>query len=176
MSAIDVQNAKQIRDPMDVLITMELQDDTIRPTYSGYTSTAKVADGALNDSGWAMRAIADLQGDGFVLDGSVVLYDSSTVASAANGKIGIRGNIGQAVNFSVSANAMISALSIYVTNAESVTYNGQTTAVAGGMAVVPINARSASLTIPAAEDDARVEVSLAAPRVVFVINNENLIK
>lgn len=176
MSAIDVQNAKQIRDPMDVLITMELQDDATRPTYSDYSSTAKVADGALNDSGWPMRVIADLQGDGFALDGSVVLYDATTTASAANGKIGIRGNIGQAVNFSVSANAMISALSIYVTNAETVTYNGQTTAVAGGMAVVPINARSASLTIPAAEDDARVEVSLAAPRVVFVINNENLIK
>jgi len=161
MSEIDVQNAKQIRDPMTVLITMEVPDDEVTLTYSGYSS-AKVADGALNND-WLMRDLADLQGDGFPLDGSRVLYDPNTTASAANGKIGIRSNIGEPVTVTVTGNRTITSLSIFASGAESVAFDGTTTPMIAGSAVIPVGAQSITLTLSPASSTERIEVSEIRP-------------
>ena len=175
MSEIDVQNAKQIRNPMDVLIEMELPDESIVPSFSGYSS-AKVADGKLNNPTWPMRKLADLQGDGFPLDGSHVLYDSSTSPSYLNKKIGVRSNIGEAVSVTVTANKTIQSLTVFVKGAESISYNGITTSVVGETAIIPVGARTISMTFNPADETKRIEVSEISPGTKFRITNDNLIK
>lgn len=174
MSEIDVQNAKQIRDPMTVLITMEVPDDEVTLTYSGYSS-AKVADGSLGNA-WPMRLLADLKGDGFPLNGNHVVYNPSTSASETNGKIGVRSNIGQAVSVTVTGNRSIASLSIFVTGAASVTYNGTTTAIVGGQAVIPVGVRSITLTFNPSSATERIEVSEIVAGTTLRITNDSLIK
>lgn len=175
MSEIDVQNSRQIRDPMDVLITMEVPATDITLTYSGYSS-AKVADGILGESTWPMRLLADLKGDGFPLDGTRVVYDPNTTASATNGKIGVRSNIGQSASITVSGNRTISSLSIFATGAESVTYNGTTSAIVGGQVIIPVGARSITLTFNPASTTERIEVSEISAGTTIRISNENIVK
>ena len=124
-TTIDRENAKQIRQPMDVLITTQVPDDDITLSFSGYTSTSKVSDGRLTQPTWPMRRLADLQGDGFALSGSYALYESMT-PSATNGKIGVRGHVGQAVNLTVTGSRTITGLTLLVTGAESATYGAET--------------------------------------------------
>ena len=173
MSEIDIQNAKQIRDPMQVLIQMTIRE-YMSMTYSGYSGTAKIADGRLN-SQWKMRKLADLQGDGFALDGTSVLYDSSVTPSYAAGKIGVRGHVGQTVSVTVSGSSQIKLLTLAVTGAGSVTYNGTTSAIAGGRAIIQINSASATLTFNPTDSTHRVEVDLAQPGLILRVTNETLI-
>lgn len=174
MSAIDVQNSRQIRDPMDVLITLSLGTD-IAMTYSGY-SNAKVADGVLNQSSWPMRGLADLQGNGFPLDGSRVLYNPNTSPSQTNGKLGVRGNVGQPVSVTATGNNTIAALAISVTGAASVTLSGRTTEITGNHVTLQLLNTTAALTFQPASEDRRIEIITVLPEADFVINNDNLIK
>ena len=174
MSAIDVQNSRQIRDPMDVLITLSLGTD-IAMTYSGYSS-AKVADGVLNQSSWPMRGLADLQGNGFPLDGSRVLYNPNTSPSQTNGKLGVRGNVGQPVSVTATGNDTIAALAITVTGAASVTLNGETTEITGSRVTLQLLNTTAVLTFQPSSEDRRIEIITILPEADFVINNDNLIK
>lgn len=174
MSAIDIQNSRQIRDPMDVLITLSLGTD-IAMTYSGYSS-AKVADGVLNQSSWPMRGLADLQGNGFPLDGSRVLYNPNTSPSQTDGKLGVRGNVGQPVSVTATGNDTIAALAISVTGAASVTLNGETTEITGSHVTLQLLNTTAALTFQPSSEDRRVEIITVLPEADFVINNDNLIK
>lgn len=175
MSEIDIQNAKQIRQPMDVLITMTLADDDISMTYSGYSS-AKVADGVLNQRNWSMRKLADLQGDGFPLDGTHVLYNSATQPSQANGKLGVRSNVGESVSVTATGSKMIASLTIIVTGAESVTYGGTTTPITGSSVTIPVLSTSITMTFNPANETERIEISDIYPDTAFRITNDNLIK
>lgn len=175
MSEIDVQNAKQIRDQMDVLISMPLADDDINLTFSGYSS-AKVADGVLDKRYWPKRKLADLQGAGFLLDGSTVLYDPNTTASSSNGKIGIRGNIGESVSVTVTGNKSIPSLTISVTGAESVSYNGTTKQITGTSVSVPVLATSIILNFAPESPYTRVEIANIEADSEFKITNDNLIR
>lgn len=174
MGAIDIQNAKQIRDPMDVVITMEVPDSSVTLTYSG-CSSAKVADGVLGQSSWPMRKLADLQGDGFVLDGTVQLYNPATSASAANGKVGVRGNIGQSVSVTITGNTTISGVTVFVTGSDSVTYNGQTASIVGTQVILPINANSATLTFSPSTTTDRIIISDIIPGTALRITNDSII-
>lgn len=175
MSEIDVQNSRQIRDPMDVLITMTLAADDITMTYSGYSS-AKVADGVLDRRNWSMRKLADLQGDGFPLDGTHVLYDSATIASRANGKLGVRSNVGQSVTVTATGNKVMASVTIIVTGAGSVTYGGTTTPITGGSVTIPVLSTSITMTFNPANDTERIEISDIYPDNTFRVTNDNLIK
>lgn len=175
-TTIDLENAKQIRQPMDVIISMEIPDEGTTLTFSGYTESAKVADGVLSHQDWPMRRLADLQEDGFPLDGSRVLYDPNTSASASNGKIGVRGNIGAPVAITVTGSRTIASLSIFATGAASVTYNGTTSQIAGGQVIIPVWATSITLTFNPAGTTTRIEVSDIIPGTVLNITNDTLIK
>lgn len=176
MSEIDIQNAKQIRDPMDVLIEMELASDDVTLSYSGYSGTAKVADGELDEPTWPMRKLADLQGDGFPLDGSCVLYNASTSPSQANGKLGVRGNVGEAVTITITGNKSIASLFIFATGAESVTFGGTTTPIYNNVVTIPVGATSITITLNPASETTRIEVSQIEAGAKFRITNENLIR
>jgi len=172
MTTIDLENAKQIRQPMDVIIQVLMEETaTLTSTYTG----EKVADGVLNQPDWEMRKLADLQWNGFELDGSAVLYDSTVTASAANGKIGVRGNIGQPVTVSVTASASVDRLTVSATGCRAVEYNGVSYSMRNGYAIIPIGGTSAVFVFQPETDTKRVEVSDIRPGVQMRITNDNLI-
>lgn len=173
MSQIDIQNAKQIRDPMTVLISMEVPED-VAVTYSGFENV-KIEDAQLGQRAWPMRPLADLQGEGFALDGSRVLYDPSVTASAANGKIGIRGDVGEDVTFTVSGDSNINGLSLAATGTDRVLFKGQTATFSDGQVIIPVGSDSITLTFPAEETDRRVEVSFTLPGTSLKVTNDSII-
>ena len=160
---------------MDVLIKLELPDESVTLTFSGY-SGAKVADGKLSNPTWPMRKLADLQDNGFPLNGERVLYDPNTSASQANGKLGVRGNIGETVTVTVTGNKTITALTVFASGAASVTHNGTTTNIIANQAIIPVGARTITLTFNPVSESKRIEVSEIQPGTVFRITNENLIR
>ena len=173
MSLIDVENAKQIRDPMTVLIKMEVPED-VTASYNNF-SNVKIKDEELTERSWSMRRIADLQGDGFNLDGTHELYDSTEVASAANGKIGVRGDVGQDLTFTVTGDDTIQGLSVMATGSTIVHYGGHVATIVGGQVIIPVGASSITLTFEAAESTERVEVSLAMPGTSIQVANDSII-
>ena len=174
MPTISEQNNLQIRQPMDVLITMQVPDDDITLSFSGYTSTSKVSDGRLTQPTWPMRRLADLQGDGFALSGSYALYESLT-PSATNGKLGVRGHVGQAVNLTVTGSQQMAGLTLLVTGVESVTYNGYSHEVTSGRVSFLVGATTAVLTLTPASEETRIEISEVQTGADITINNDNLI-
>ena len=173
-TTIDRENAKQIRQPMDVLITMQVPDDDITLSFSGYTSTSKVSDGRLTQPTWPMRRLADLQGDGFALSGSYALYESLT-PSATNGKLGVRGHVGQTVNLTVTGSQQMAGLTLLVTGASAVTYNGYSHEVTSGRVSFLVGATSAALTLTPASEEKRIEISEVQTGADITITNDNLI-
>lgn len=173
MSVIDVQNAKQIRDPMTVLVKMEVPED-VDVSFSNFVYV-KLKDEELEERSWPMRALADLQGDGFALDGSRALYDPTVTASATNGKLGVRGDIGADLQFKVTGDSTINGLSIAATGADSVVFNGHTAYFSDGQVIIPVGASSITLEFPAAETDERVEVSLTMPGTSLQVTNDSII-
>ena len=174
MSLIDVENAKQIRDPMDVLIKMEVPEE-VNLTYSGYSSSSKVADAVLDERGWPMRILADLQGNGFQLDGSCQLYDPTVTPSATNGKIGVRGNIGQRLSITVTGDTNINGLSIVASGTDAVHYNGQTAALSDGQVIIPVGASSITIEFDPLTSDTRAEVSTAMAGTSIQVTNDSII-
>lgn len=175
MSIIDTNNEKQIRPPMDVLISMYVPED-VTLSYSGYSSSAKIADGVLGEPPWNMRALADLQGNGFPLDNSRIAYDPTTAASQSNGKIGVRGNIGEQVAVTVTGSATVKALTITATGATAVQYNGTSYTFSESTAVVPVNARTVTLVFLPAYSTERIEVASIVPGVALNITNDSLVR
>ena len=174
MTTIDIENAKQIRQPMDVIIQIAATE-TATLTYSGY-SAAKVADGELDEPDWPMRKLADLQGDGFLLDGSAVLYDSTVTASAENGKLGVRSVIGTAISVTVTSDVALQYLTVTASGAELVTYNGTAYSMTSGYALIPVGGGTTfTLTFTPAAADERIEISDIQPGALIRITNDNLI-
>lgn len=174
MSLIDVENAKQIRDPMDVLIKMEVPED-VSVSYSGYASSSKVADAVLDERGWPMRILADLQGNGFQLNGACQLYDPTVIPSATNGKLGVRSNIGQRLSITVTGDDTINGLSIVASGTDAVHFNGQTAALSGGQVIIPVGASSITIEFDPLTADTRAEVSTAMPGTSIQVTNDSLI-
>lgn len=174
MTTINEQNSNQIRKPMEVYVRMDLSDKSITMTYSGYSS-AKIADGKLDQTDWKMRKLTDLQGDGYPLDSSCALYNPNTTASASSGKIGVRGNIGQPVSVTITGSSVMDSATIIVTGASSVSHDGGTSAIIGSSVIVSIEDSSATLTFSPKSADRRVEISDIVPGVMFNVTNENMI-
>ena len=173
MSVIDVQNAKQIRDPMTVLIKMEVPED-VDVSFSSFAHV-KLKDEELEERSWPMRALADLQGDGFALDGSRALYDPTVTPSATNGKLGVRGDTGEELQFTVTGDSTINGLSILATGAEAVRYNGRVSRFSEGQIIIPVGAASITLEFIPEESDERVEVSFVRPGTRLEVSNETII-
>lgn len=175
MPTIDTENAKQIRQPMQVEISVALADPGNPLTYSGYAATAKVADGVLGQRSWPMRQLADLQGDGFPLDGTRELYETKT-ASQANGKLGVRGHVGQDADVTISRSRTIPSVEVRASGASAVVYGGTAYSLETGSANVLIGATSATLTFVPEDATVRAEVSYIGSTTEFVIRNDTLIR
>ena len=172
MPTISEANNMQIRPPMDVMITLQVGDD-VPLTYSGYSS-AKVADGRLNEPNRKMMPLTDLQGDGYSLDSYMSMYDPDTHVGTQD-KWGVRSNVGEPVSITITATDSIKYVSAWADGCSSVTYNGNDYAMVAGSANVYIEDSTATLTFNPLYDDRRVEVSLLASGSFYIFDNTNII-
>ena len=173
-TTIDRQNALQIRErPMDIHVTLQTGESSRVGSYSA-SGQIKVDDDTLGEPAVAMRNVTDLAGDGFPLDGSCVWYDPTEQATATNGKMGLRSNIGQAVTVRVNSTNTITSLTIATRGEGTIEYNG-TSYPATGLNVISIGATSAVLTFAPSEADERIEIDYIVPGIILEITNDNLI-
>lgn len=174
MTTINAQNALQIREkPMEVYINLQT-GSTAKITNYSVTGNIKSNDNTLNNTNWTMRPLADLAGGGFLLDGSAEWYNPNTQPSENNGRLGVRGDIGETVTVAITANATLTAVTISSSGAATITHNG-TVYPAAGLNVIPINASTATLTFTPEDADTRVEVDYIVPGVIIQVTNDNLI-
>lgn len=186
MPTISEQNNLQIRQPMSVSI--ELSPEAAGRFAFTLDDTVKVMDHpanriliAMSTQGWPMRKLADLQDTGFPLDGSHVLYStgsgSSVVPSAANGKVGLRGNLNEQLHVHIENDgATIESFTSVSTEASTVECNGTTYQIpSSGYITLEPNAAAVDLYYTPKTPDRRITVSLIAPGARFHIGNDELI-
>lgn len=170
MPTINEANRQQIRPPMDVMVTLQVGDD-VALTYSGY-SDAKLADGRLNEPNEKMAKLTDLQGDGYPLDYTCSMLNPS---SLYHSKWGVRSNIGESVNVTITADGSIGYVSAWADGCESVTFNGDDYPMIAGTVNIYIEDSSATFTFNPLYEDRRIEVSLLASGSYYIFNNESII-
>jgi hypothetical protein len=171
MPTIAEANQNNIRPAMDVFIHVQQLQNTVLTVSQ---NSGKIADlTTLQDSDIGIRKLTDLQGAGFPLDGSCVLYDSTVVASADNGKIGIRSNVGSAMTVTVSASVTINALTLRVSGIGTITANSVAYEIREFM-VIPVNATNITLTVTP-EAGNRIVIEDISAGIVLDFDNDNLV-
>lgn len=174
MATIDTENAKQIRQPMDVIIKVTIEESA-NLTYT-HSNTVKIADDVLDEPDWAMRKLADLQGDGFELDSSAHVYDSDVPPSLSNGKIGVRTVVADPVIITVTSDTALNYITVKATGASYVTYDNVDYSLTSGYAIIPVGGQTNfSMEFVGESIYKRVEVSDILPGIWLEITNENLI-
>lgn len=172
--SINSENAKIIREPMQIQVMLDTLDS--QPLTVTGSGTWKIADFTTVTDDYPMRLLADLQGDGFPLNGSCVLYDSSVAASQSAGKIGIRSVLQGYIYMTVSASRIISALTIHATGASTARLDNVEYEFDDNNTVyLAINSTSASIRLSPADSTHRIEVSGMTAGVVMEITNDDII-
>ena len=173
-TTINAQNALQIREkPMEVYIGLQVGSTATISTYT-VTGQVKSDDSTLGNSSWAMRTLADLAGDGFLLDGSAEWYDSTVTPSENNGKLGVRGDIGETITVTITAGSTLTAVTVASSGVSTIT-KGADTYTATGNDVITINSTTATLVFTPIDSDTRVEIDYIVPGIIFNITNDTLI-
>ena len=174
-TTINAQNALQIREkPMEVYISLQVGSSAKISNYAPQ-GAYKSYDSTLGDSSISMRNIADLAGDGFPLDGSYRLYDPNEATSSSNGKLGLRGNAGQDVAVTITASATLTAVTVATRGVGTITVGGVSYPSTGNN-IIPINARTATLTFSPAVNNGRAEVDYIVPGITLSATNDTLTK
>ena len=174
MATINSENAKQIRDPMQVEISMQVGSNAKISNYA-VPSTYKSYDNTLGNAEYSMRVLADLAGDGFPLDGTAKLYDPNETTSAGNGKLGYRANVGDDVVVTITATNLLTAVSVKASGISAIEYNG-TSYPAASLNIIPMNTRTATLTFRVSSSIDRVAIDYIVPDITLQINNDNLVQ
>lgn len=177
MSEIDIQNAKQIRDPM--LVRGQLKGIISGLEYHYFAgSYVTFGDITYPTASWAMRKLTDLKGSGYSLDGSCSLHDPNLTESKDNGKLGFRSytGIGQSFTIGMQSQSQVSAVTINVTNgAGTVTYNGNTYELET-YTVVPIDNETMFSLDFVSTANTRIEIRYICAGVYIEMNNANTIR
>lgn len=178
MATIEQHNQERLRKPMVVEIDMSIPSDATIQRYtvqSGY----KLYDSTLNNTTYPLRVLADLQDPGFKLDGTAQLYDSTVTATAANGKIGLRGNVGEPLVVYVrtpSTLTFLKSLTVRSEGAERITRGVNDIAQPVTRAVVfQAPGYEATLTFYPRNELTRVVVDSIVPGAFFEIRKDNLV-
>jgi len=173
-TTINAQNALQIREkPMEVYISLRVGSTATISTYT-VTGQTKSDDSTLGNSAWPMRTLADLQDGGFLLDGTAQWYDSTLTPSENNGKLGVRGDIGETITVTITAGSTLTAVTVASSGVSTIT-KGADTYTATGNDVVTINSTSATLVFTPTDSTTRVEIDYIVPGIMFNITNDTLI-
>ena len=176
--SIATENAKQIRNPMNVFVTMSNRSKNVDVSVSATGNIAAKdtnVSTSIDADAWPMRGLADFQGEGFPADGSCVAYNSTVAGSLENGKLGIRSTIGGTMTISVTSTARIIALTIEIDSGEgTITANGETYDIAQ-VVVVPVNGTSITMVVASTDPERRVEIASITPGVTLELNNDNIL-
>lgn len=174
MSAIDVQNAKQIRDPMLIScgIASRPNIDLTFSNITGFIYADTNPSTALDSEEWPIIQLADLQGDGFAVNGTCRFYEAG--AGTQDGKIGLLTNIGGSGSLTVSSTSVIPALTIYTSGVGTIDVDG-TTYEARDINVLTVNATTANLTFTSTDPDRRIEVQTIIPGINLSWDNDSII-
>ena len=178
MSTIDLENAKQIREPMEVYCGISAEDSTATNTISGLPAAGTIglmdsnASTSMKYSSWSQTGLADLSGGGFVLDNSLE-FPTTPHTATASGKYGIQSKPGEGFSFTVRTSA--SSISLMTSGSGTVTVNGRDYTLQSYM-VVPVPKNTATtLTFTNTDPEARIIVYSSVPGVSLTFTNDNLV-
>lgn len=171
--SITTQNANQIRDAMDISVSLSAVDSSADLTFasSGEKAIDTNISTSLDQQTWPQRLLADLSGDGFALDGDHVCLDS-TAASLTYGKIGIISSIGGTFTVTVTSSATIDAVTLILDGSGTVS-DGTNTYDVREFVVIPMSGTTATLTFTAADSE-RITLLKMLPGVSMAFDNSNL--
>lgn len=178
MSTIDLENAKQIREPMEVYCGISAEDTKATNTISGIPSANSVgildanASTSLKQSGWSQVGLADLSGGGFALDTGLVFPVQPHAATEAE-KYGIQSKVGE--GFSITVKTSNASVSLVTSGSGSVTVDGKSYTLQNNMVVPVTKNTNTVLTFVNSDQDARVVVYTAVPGVSLMFTNANLV-
>lgn len=169
------ENRKQIRQAMEVEVELQVREETQLNYIFSAAAPARLHDGTLGNTTYSMRKLADLQDDGFPLDGEHQLYDSSVTPSADNGKIGARGYVGDYIELYVAGTDTITNLTIKSENVSEIRYNGNVID-ATGLDILYIGASNVTLYIYPKDDISRIFIEYIVAGVLLAFTSENIIR
>ena len=147
--SITTNNNLQIRQPFEIHCgLMANQNIAITYTVTGDVAAidSNISD-ALSNPTWPLRNVTDFYSSGIPLDGSEVFLDDTVPASAGDGKIGIRTDVGGSITISGTASRVIPAITVFFASGTgSVTFNSVSYIIRSTV-VIPINATSFTITV-----------------------------
>lgn len=176
-TTIDLENAKSYRKSMEVYcgLTSRTSEDLTFKTSGSFAMIDTNLSTALDNENWNMRKLADLHGDGFLLDGSCETYTEVT-SSNDNGKIGIRSNVGDGFSVTITSTTILEAITIaFVENSIGTITVGETTYTVQRATVIPVNAKTITLVIANGDANSRIEIASITPGISLAFDNNNLI-
>lgn len=175
--SINEQNAKQIRDSMEVYcgisarMASDLNFEISGETYVVDTNVSASLDSEL----WDMRSLSDLSGEGFSLNKNVNWHNTSLAGSEENGKIGIRSNIGGSLKIKVSSEKIMNAITIAVTKGTGQIKANNISYEIRRIVVIPVNSDHIELEFENNSSDDRIEIASITPGIVMEFQSDNLI-
>ena len=159
MPTINAENLKSIRQAMEIHVAFSA-DLELNLTYSIQGSIAALDNNysdSLEHSAWYFQKLADLANGGFPLDSTIDLYDPTSTGSE-QGKIGLLSSAGGSLTITVNASSVMPAVTIEFRDSEgTVTANGLTYDIQQ-FTVIPVNARSVTLTITNSSQTKRLQI------------------
>lgn len=159
MPTINAENLKSIRQAMEIHVAFSA-DLELNLTYSIQGSIAALDNNysdSLEHSAWYFQKLADLANGGFPLDSTIDLYDPTSTGSE-QGKIGLLSSVGGSLTITVNASSVMPAVTIEFRDSEgTVTANGLTYDIQQ-FTVIPVNARSVTLTITNSSQTKRLQI------------------
>lgn len=171
MPTIASENRKNYRQALEVYVHIQqLQNTTLTFNSTG----AKIQDlTSVQTTEYDLRALTDLSGNGFPLDGSCILYDSTESASVDTGKVGIRSSVGTVMRVTVSAPVVINALTLRVFGSGTITANGTEYEIREYV-VIPVNSTSVTMTVTPDAGN-RVSIEDIQAGITLDFDNNNLV-
>lgn len=172
MATITQENARQIRDPMQVYFDMDVSSNAKITNYN--VGTNKSYDSTLGNVPWDMRILADLEGEGFLLDGTAEWYEDKE-PSADNGRLGARGVVDQNLTIRITLDRTAPSVMV-ATEGVSEIRVGSTVYQATGLDVIATPSRTVTMVFVPDEEHGRAAVKYIYPGAKFEIRNDNLIR
>ena len=175
-TTIDAENLKDIRKAMNVTVTLDAFESSIALSFSSSGSGAKIGQYGSLQTEYPMRNLADLQGDGFPLNGSCVLYESGQAASAANGKIGVRSKIGQNVAVRFTSTTELQAVTVLTRGVDYLIYNNEQIDATSGDTLVELGGvTSATITAVPLSNTTRAEFATISPGFILTFTQDEIV-
>lgn len=174
-TTIDAENLKDIRKPMNISVTLDAFESSIPLTVPSY-GNAKIAQPNSLQADYPMRELADLQGDGFPLNGSRVLYNSAEAASATNGKIGIRSNIGRTLTVTFTSQTELRAVTVLTRGVDHLAYLGNSHDATSGETMIELDGvRTATIYAYPDSSTTRAEIETISPGFILTFTENDII-